>query len=656
MRRSAVSTAYSSKGFGFHSSPVVSIFAPPAGILTLLALSGSATRLSGTRIFTCGTSEIAFRRARPTAAESKLRRRDLEAFYRPERPPIDRQAGPRLRQSARSCASDGDCHWRQGRVLSARAPDASRCDFLVIGSGIAGLTFALEAAEHGDVVIVTKRARDESNTSYAQGGIAAVLGPDDSFEAHVARHAASPAPASATTSWSRSACARARRASRAASSSARSSRARARRDRRRARSRARGRAQRAARRARRRHHRARGRARAARGRRATTRTSACSSEHMAIDLITLAQVRRPAIDASAPTCSTTRTAPGRDDRSRARRVLATGGAGKVYLYTTNPDVATGDGVAMAYRAGAEIANMEFFQFHPTCLYHPQAKSFLISEALRGEGGDAARCPTATPFMERHHPLRRPRAARRRGARHRLRDEAHRRRVRAPRHHATSRPTFVRERFPNIYAECLRFGIDITAQPIPVVPAAHYMCGGVITDLHGRTTLPGPVGDRRDAPAPACTAPTAWRRTRCSRAWCSAHRAADALGAQIAELRAAPLPDVPEWQTRRRRAERRGRRRHATTGTSSAAACGTTSASCAPTSACARAARRIALLEEEIREYYWKHLVTRDLLELRNIADVAELIVACASSAARAAACTTPSTTPRPTRAKRATRS
>jgi L-aspartate oxidase len=284
-------------------------------------------------------------------------------------------------------------------------------------------------------------------------------------------------------------------------------------------------------------------------------------DHCAIDLITLAKYGGPDVCAGAYALD---EESGQVVTILARAVvLASGGAGKVYLYTTNPDVATGDGVAMAYRAGAEIANMEFYQFHPTCLFHPQAKRFLLTEAMRGEGAILRRLD-GTAFMKSHDPrgdlAPRDVVARavdfemkKTGAEHVWLDIT------------DKKPAFVRERFPNIYEECLRWGIDISTQPIPVVPAAHFMCGGITTNFEGRTTIPG-----------------LWAIGECaSTGLHGANRLASEFAARGARLRAprgrgaegcrpqqalARRPRVGDGQ---RRAERRGRRHHAELGRAAA---------------------------------------------------------------------------------------
>jgi L-aspartate oxidase len=506
------------------------------------------------------------------------------------------------------------------------------CDFLVIGSGIAGLSFALEAAEQGEVIVVTKRSLEESNTKYAQGGIAAVLDEGDSFDAHVNDTMVAGAglnhirAVELTVKDAPTRIAMLRKAGAKFDLAATG-----------------GHADETSPSLGQRGqdldlhleggHSARrivhsGDMTGREVERALVEAVLAKKnirvleEHMAVDLLTIAEYGGPEVCAGAYVLD---VGNGKVVTILARAtVLATGGAGKVYLYTTNPDVATGDGIAMAFRAGAEVANMEFYQFHPTCLFHPQAKDFLISEALRGEGAILKRLD-GTPFMKefdaRAELAPRDIVARaidhemkRSGAEHVLLDITHK------------DPTFIKEHFPGIYAQCMRYGIDITREPIPVVPAAHYLCGGISTDLEGRTTIPGlwAIGE--------CAHTGLHGANRLAsnsllEGMVFAHRAATVLASID---RSKPWPQVPDWdvgeavpsdeavvitqnwdELRRLmwnyvgivRSDKRLR----------------------------RAARRIALLQEEIAEYYWKYFVTRDLLELRNIATVAQLIVECASA-------------------------
>ncbi len=493
-----------------------------------------------------------------------------------------------------------------------------RFDFLVLGGGVAGLSFALKAARHGSVAVLTKRARQEGSTQYAQGGIASVLAKDDTFEHHIedtltagaglCRQEAVEVTVREGPERVRELVAFGAEFNRTTSGEFDLTREGG-------------------------HTRRRiVHAGDITGREVERALLAACDDSpnitflpntAAIDLI----LDRGAPRGKARCLGTYALMPngGIETLLGKVTVLATGGAGKVYLYTSNPDVATGDGVAMAYRAGAQIANMEFYQFHPTCLYHPEAKSFLISEALRGEGGKL-RLRSGEPFMNRYHPLGElaPRDVvakaidaelKRTGDESVFLDVAHLGRA------------FVMDRFPNIYATCKEFGIDMAVQPIPVVPAAHYMCGGVVTDLTGATTLPGlyAIGEV------ACTGLHGANRLASNsllEGLVFGHRAALRSAEEVRSMGASAVTPAEwdpgaavdsdesvvvthNWDELRRsmwnyvgivRTDKR----------------------------LMRARRRLDLLREEIRDFYWRFKVTRDVVELRNIADVGHLIIECAT--------------------------
>ncbi|MFB3082912.1 MAG: L-aspartate oxidase [Gammaproteobacteria bacterium] len=341
--------------------------------------------------------------------------------------------------------------------------------------------------------------------------------------------------------------------------------------------------------------------------------------HVAIDLIT-----GPKLGLPTNCCLGAYVYDREDDRVSVFRacfvVLATGGAGKVYLFTSNPDVSTGDGIAMAWRAGCPIANMEFIQFHPTILYHPGAKSFLITEAIRGEGGKLL-LPDGQPFMDRFDSRAElaPRDIVARAIDHEMKrlgsdsvylDISH-------------KPAdFIESHFPTVYASCLKFGFDLSKKPIPVVPAAHYICGGIVTDRYGRTNIPGlyAIGEV------ACTGLHGANRIASNALLECVVFAHSAYKEICAALGRAPEPDeLPDWdesrvtdsdeevvvshnwdELRRFMWDYVGIER--------------------TTKRLQRAKHRIDLLRAEIAEYYGHFRVTNDLIELRNLVEVADLII------------------------------
>ena len=492
-------------------------------------------------------------------------------------------------------------------------------DFVVIGSGIAGLSFALKAAKHGSVAVVTKRKGADTNTAWAQGGIACVTSDEDSFELHVrdtleagaglcdeqvVRTIVTEAPARIQDLIDLGLEFDEREVS---------------------------------------GHREfdLGREGGHSKRRVLHVRDVTGKEiedvllrelgrqshvdllenHMAVDLITAAKVGFAAEDRCLGAYVLDEITGEVETIRSDRIVLATGGCGKVYLYTTNPDIATGDGVAMAWRAGATIANMEFVQFHPTCLFHPKAKSFLISEAVRGEGG-ILRNNRGEDFMKRYDA--RGSLAPRDIVARAIDAEIKRSGAHCVFLDITDKPVeFLRERFPNIYETCLRFGIDMTKQPIPVVPAAHYQCGGIRTDVNGATSLPGlyAIGEV------GCTGLHGANRLASNsllEGLVVAHRAVESsVNSRLSQSQRAIA--VPEWQSgdvqdvdelvviyhnwdeiRRLMWDYVGIVR--------------------TDKRLQRASARLRNLQREIREFYWNFKVSVDLLELRNLATVAALIV------------------------------
>ncbi len=496
-----------------------------------------------------------------------------------------------------------------------------KTDFLILGSGIAGLSLAIKASTLGSVTIVTKKEKTESNTNYAQGGIAAVTDKTDSFDEHihdtlicggglckeeVVEFIVKEAPprieelidwgvhfTKSTTEpqnfdLGREGGHNRRRVLHAKDFTGQEIE------------------------------------RALNEKASQIKNISIFENHIGIDLI----IRKEAKNKTEQCLGAyvLDINKGEVDTYLAKyTILCTGGAGKVYLITTNPDIATGDGLAMAYRAGAKIANMEFIQFHPTCLYHPAAKAFLISEAVRGEGG-ILRLKNGSTFMEKYHSMNSlaPRDVvakaidteiKKSGDEYVLLDVTHLER------------DFLINRFPNIYKKCLEYGIDITSDPIPIVPAAHYICGGVAVDHYGQTSIPNLFA----CGEVSCTGLHGANRLASNsllEAVVYAHRIFTAMAGTINTMKLTDAAIDPwdssgttesddsvvvthNWDEIRRcmwnyvgivRSDKR----------------------------LERAARRIKLIQKEIHEYYWNFKVTKDLIELRNITTVAQLIVQSAS--------------------------
>lgn len=502
-------------------------------------------------------------------------------------------------------------------------------DFLVIGSGIAGLTFALKTARHGKVAIITKKEKAESNTNYAQGGVAAVFSKDDSFHLHVEdteRAGAGLCHQDAVELLIKNGP---RRVQELIDWGVEFS------------------------------HReppeqnefdlgregGHSRDRIVHAKDLTGKIVEQSllnaikkhpninifEQHIAIDLITEHHLGlNSALGESPLHCWGAYVFDdGRNEIVQflaKATLLASGGCGQIYLHTTNPQIATGDGIAMAYRAGAQIANLEFMQFHPTTLFHPSANSFLISEAVRGFGGKL-KTQDGTSFMDKYHSLAElaPRdvVARAIDAELKKRGEEF---VYLDVTHKNSNE--IKDRFPNIYNNCIKYNIDITSQPIPVVPAAHYMCGGVLTDIHGRTTIQNLYA----CGEVACTGVHGANRLASNsllEALVFAHQVYEDITRKPLLESPDQFPQIPQWNDE-------GTFNHEEWILISHDKEEVQSLMwdyvgiVRSNLRLKRAQRRINLISKEIENFYKKTKITPGLVELRNLVLVAKLIIHCAA--------------------------
>ncbi len=490
-------------------------------------------------------------------------------------------------------------------------------DVLIIGSGAAGLSLALQLDASLSVCVIAKTTLEESSTLYAQGGISAVLEEGDSFESHiedtlqagsdlchreVVEYAVSNGPSAInwlvehgvhftqTTDHGY-------HLTREGGHS----------------------------------HRRVVHAEDATGRAIETNLvdSAKSAanitlndSHIAIDLITANKIgyrHNRCLGAYVLNISSNQI----QTIAAKTVVIATGDANKVYSYTSNPDVSTGDGIAMAWRAGCRVANMEFIQFHPTCLYHPEAKSFLITEAVRGEGGKL-RLPNGERFMDRFH--ERAELAPRDVVARAIDHEMKRLGAECLYLDISHKPEqFIKDHFPNVYAQCLKFGFDISKEPIPVVPAAHYTCGGVMTNLNGQTDLEGlyAVGEVTHTGMHGANRMASNSLLECV---VFAQSAARHINQHVSSIM--PCTELPRWDESRvtdsdeevvvsHNWEELRRFMWDYVGI------------VRTNKRLERARRRAELLLHEIDEYYSNFRITSDLLELRNLATCADLIIRCA---------------------------